>query len=198
MQLSVITFLSSVKGRRPHGHGNFTLSGETIRTYQDLIDLMKELALVTDSEFKELQSISKSQPAQAESAKNKSLMCRELLYSLCHSSVIGKEPPRDSLESFNSLLSAAASQGLTWQSGSYAKVFLHKHETFLPFLPLLIRELYDLLTSPLHLKLKICASTDCGTIFIDYSKNNSKRWCDMSGCGNRAKAKRFRETKNKS
>ncbi|MGH9785059.1 MAG: CGNR zinc finger domain-containing protein, partial [Terriglobia bacterium] len=33
----------------------------------------------------------------------------------------------------------------------------------------------------------------CGFLFIDTSKNHSRRWCSMEGCGNRAKAKRFYE-----
>jgi len=29
-------------------------------------------------------------------------------------------------------------------------------------------------------------------VFIDQSKNASRRWCDMGDCGNRAKARRYR------
>jgi predicted RNA-binding Zn ribbon-like protein len=28
-------------------------------------------------------------------------------------------------------------------------------------------------------------------MFLDTTRNASRRWCDMAGCGNRAKAKRF-------
>jgi predicted RNA-binding Zn ribbon-like protein len=34
---------------------------------------------------------------------------------------------------------------------------------------------------------KICPS--CDWLFIDQSKNQSRLWCDMAVCGNRAKAK---------
>ena len=37
-------------------------------------------------------------------------------------------------------------------------------------------------------RLKICGN--CGWLFIDRSKNRSRAWCDMSVCGNRAKARR--------
>ena len=33
---------------------------------------------------------------------------------------------------------------------------------------------------------------DCQWLFLDLSKNNSRRWCDMATCGNRTKAKRHR------
>jgi len=50
-----------------------------------------------------------------------------------------------------------------------------------------------LLTSPQLVRLRDCANTACGWLFIDHSKNASRRWCDMGECGNRAKARRFRE-----
>jgi predicted RNA-binding Zn ribbon-like protein len=40
-------------------------------------------------------------------------------------------------------------------------------------------------------KLKLCALPTCGWLFIDVSKNGRRRWCDMSVCGNLAKARRF-------
>ena len=39
-------------------------------------------------------------------------------------------------------------------------------------------------------RVKICSDRDCRRLFIDGSRNRSRRWCDMSGCGNRAKARR--------
>ena len=39
-------------------------------------------------------------------------------------------------------------------------------------------------------RLKQCPSEDCGWLFMDRSKNASRRWCDMRTCGNRAKARR--------
>lgn len=44
-------------------------------------------------------------------------------------------------------------------------------------------------------RLKICRADDCQWAFYDRSKNGSGAWCSMSDCGNRAKAKAFRERK---
>jgi predicted RNA-binding Zn ribbon-like protein len=38
-------------------------------------------------------------------------------------------------------------------------------------------------------RLKQCPGEHCGWVFFDMTKNRSRRWCDMSVCGNRAKAK---------
>lgn len=37
--------------------------------------------------------------------------------------------------------------------------------------------------------LKICPGEDCGWAFYDHSRNQTGRWCSMSVCGSRAKAK---------
>lgn len=52
-----------------------------------------------------------------------------------------------------------------------------------------------LLTSDDRFRLKMCA--ECGRLFYDESRNRSRRWCDMQGCGNRAKARRFRDRTQK-
>jgi predicted RNA-binding Zn ribbon-like protein len=42
-------------------------------------------------------------------------------------------------------------------------------------------------------RLKACRSDDCRWVFYDVSKNHSRAWCSMAVCGNRAKARSFRE-----
>ncbi|HKU96534.1 MAG TPA: CGNR zinc finger domain-containing protein [Vineibacter sp.] len=51
----------------------------------------------------------------------------------------------------------------------------------------------DLLAKARFERLKQCPAHDCGWLFLDTSKNNTRRWCDMATCGNRTKATRFRE-----
>jgi predicted RNA-binding Zn ribbon-like protein len=42
-------------------------------------------------------------------------------------------------------------------------------------------------------RLKACRKHSCRFAFYDRSKNGSRSWCDMSVCGNRTKAARYRE-----
>jgi predicted RNA-binding Zn ribbon-like protein len=41
-------------------------------------------------------------------------------------------------------------------------------------------------------RLKVCSSRDCRWAFVDSTRNRSRRWCDMAGCGNRAKNRTWR------
>lgn len=41
-------------------------------------------------------------------------------------------------------------------------------------------------------RVKICANADCRWVFLDESRNRSRRWCDHRTCGNLIKVRRFR------
>src|SRR5579863_3747476 len=45
-------------------------------------------------------------------------------------------------------------------------------------------------------RVKECGGEHCGWLFYDRSKNNSRRWCEMEICGNRAKQRRLRSKRN--
>lgn len=49
-----------------------------------------------------------------------------------------------------------------------------------------------LLTRADRARLKRCVGHDCGWLFLDATKGNNRRWCEMEVCGNRAKQKRRR------
>ena len=42
-------------------------------------------------------------------------------------------------------------------------------------------------------RVKACRGDDCRWVFLDRSRNSSRRWCDMTNCGNRAKIAAFRD-----
>lgn len=54
----------------------------------------------------------------------------------------------------------------------------------------------SLLDSEDLVRLRECSGRDCSRLFIDRSRNGSRRWCSMEGCGNRAKARRHYKRKS--
>jgi len=48
----------------------------------------------------------------------------------------------------------------------------------------------DLLLRSEERRVRRCANPDCLWLFIDESRMGTRRWCDMTSCGNRAKARR--------
>lgn len=47
-----------------------------------------------------------------------------------------------------------------------------------------------LLVSPKIEMVKTCADPGCGWMFLDASRNHSRRWCDSRDCGNRERVRR--------
>ena len=56
----------------------------------------------------------------------------------------------------------------------------------------IVQSALTLLTSNQLHRVKQCPGTDdCGWLFLDISKNGTRRWCSMEGCGSRAKMRRL-------
>jgi predicted RNA-binding Zn ribbon-like protein len=53
------------------------------------------------------------------------------------------------------------------------------------------RSAADTLTSGDLKRVRRCARQGCDWLFVDTSKNRSRRWCSMSMCGSRVKAGRY-------
>ncbi|MGH2450272.1 MAG: CGNR zinc finger domain-containing protein, partial [Candidatus Limnocylindria bacterium] len=55
----------------------------------------------------------------------------------------------------------------------------------------LARAAAELLASDRRADVRECAAGDCQWLFVDESRNRSRRWCSMKSCGNRAKVRRY-------
>jgi predicted RNA-binding Zn ribbon-like protein len=63
-----------------------------------------------------------------------------------------------------------------------------------PILRPVIRAAVELLTSDEILRVRTCADDSCAWLFLDTTRNRTRRWCDMKVCGNRSKVRRFRDS----
>ncbi len=59
-------------------------------------------------------------------------------------------------------------------------------------LALVVHSAVELLRSPQISVLRLCANERCGWLFLDRSRKQNRRWCEMRECGARAKARRYR------
>jgi predicted RNA-binding Zn ribbon-like protein len=57
---------------------------------------------------------------------------------------------------------------------------------------LIVHSAVELLRSPEVSLLRLCANERCGWLFLDRSRKQNRRWCEMRECGARAKARRYR------
>jgi predicted RNA-binding Zn ribbon-like protein len=108
---------------------------------------------------------------------------RESVYRLLRPVARGQEPLKTDLVVMQRLIVEALSRArpvgvspLDWEAAELPTVLA------LAVARLLERE--DLS------RLRECQDDDCGWLFLDRSKNGSRRWCSSTDCGNRARAKR--------
>jgi predicted RNA-binding Zn ribbon-like protein len=96
----------------------------------------------------------------------------------------GKEPPTQGLAAIHDL--AARTFAAASLAGAPSVIeFAHGDRIIGP----LAWAAVELLRSDRLDRLKRCPPHDCRWLFIDRTKNASRRWCDMATCGNRAKAR---------
>ena len=62
----------------------------------------------------------------------------------------------------------------------------------------LAREAVQLFGSDMGGLVRKCESPVCGLYFVDTSRKGDRRWCSMSGCGNKAKVADFRRRQRRS
>lgn len=53
----------------------------------------------------------------------------------------------------------------------------------------------EVIRSDEYARLRVCDADDCGSVYIDYSRNGSKRYCDEGNCGNRMNVNAYRARK---
>ena len=121
----------------------------------------------------------------------RALALREALYRLFHAQAERREPQADDLALLGGFLAEAAPRvALTRLDGGYAWRIGRADATLAGVLSPVLWSAIDLLGGARLAKVKRCANDACQWLFIDDSKNGSRRWCSMSSCGNRAKAYR--------
>lgn len=131
-------------------------------------------------------------PGPARDALDQAIALREVIYRV-FSAVTHKTVPRkaDLLilnTSLRTALSAAqilpSEKGFEW---AWAGDRENLHQVIWP----VVRSAADLLTSGDLSRVRECAREGCNWLFLDLSKNQRRRWCSMTMCGSRIKARRY-------
>jgi predicted RNA-binding Zn ribbon-like protein len=165
---------------------------ELLNSYSDLVSWGLFMHLLTDDQAQHLRDEAARHPAGASQAFQKAIVLREAIYRIFYEIAEDSSPAEADLITLNALLSEAMSHarilskedGFVWDWDG--------DERTLERLPwLVVRSAADLLTSDELDTVRACAAEDCRWLFLDTSKNHSRRWCDMKSCGNRAKARRY-------
>lgn len=119
------------------------------------------------------------------------LALRETIHRVFDAVAQGKAPAGRDFETLNAALGAApARKTLRHAEDRYDWEIDMKFGTALALLAPVLWSAGDLLAGARRAKVRRCANPECLYLFVDESRAGRRRWCTMSSCGNRAKAKR--------
>jgi predicted RNA-binding Zn ribbon-like protein len=134
-----------------------------------------------------LRGWSRANPEGAEALLEEAKVLREALFHL----FTAKRPPKDEFLILQRALGAApVRRRLVYADGRYGWEIAPPDPTLQDLLAPVLWSAADLLVGDGRQRVQRCANSECLWLFLDESKNATRRWCDMASCGNRAKARR--------
>jgi predicted RNA-binding Zn ribbon-like protein len=163
---------------------------ELIRGYDDLLRFTEQCRLLGPSEARQIRVT--AQPRVCRRVLASARRFREMLAAVLYSVVDNRPPAQISLERLSSQFhDAQDARILHWKEGRLIWAWHRRHAPEFPLWKLAI-DAAALLASEQSAKIRACCNPECRWLFLDTSRNHSRRWCDMKLCGNRIKARRFR------
>lgn len=170
---------------------HFSLDEDHMHGYADLLAWGVDEALLSADEAERLWAIAERKPQAAAGVFRKAITLREALFRIFASSEHDEQPDARDLDTFNSALAEAMTHmRLMPQDGGYGWEWIGDADDLAQMLWPVAWSASELLMSDERERVRVCGGEDCEWLFVDTSRNHSRRWCDMTVCGNRAKAKR--------
>lgn len=171
---------------------------EHVTAYSRLISWGRQADLLTEAEEALLEHAAEHHPEEASTVLKRAITLREALYHTFSTVAKGEQASPSDVAVLNAELSnGLAHAQITQTADGFEWVWEAKEGALDRVLWPVARSAADLLTSDKLQRVTECASDRCGWLFIDLSRNHSRRWCDMNDCGNRAKARRHYERTRK-
>ena len=165
---------------------------EHLADYSDLVNWGVEAGLVSAEAAEDLRQFAMDHPEAAARSYDSAIQLREAIYQVFSHHFAGTPIPESAITLLNAIASQAmAHLQLTRHEGTYQWNFPSTLQGVDLILWPVARHATQLLTSDQASRVRECEDDrGCGYLFIDQTKNHSRRWCSMESCGNRAKAKR--------
>ena len=175
------------------GHRRGT-AREFIGSIAEFLLWSEQAGLISKAEAAALVKSAASHPEDSATILARALGLREAIYEIFEAATLDKHPPEAALKGLNEeLLRTSARMAVSSKGHGFELRWQGVGANLDGALGPIARSAADLLTSD-HLLHHVsqCNGDNCGWLFLDISRNHSRRWCDMRDCGNRAKVRRHR------
>jgi predicted RNA-binding Zn ribbon-like protein len=163
---------------------------DLLQNYLDLVTWVYSANALSDIQKEKLLKIGRENQRSADQIHKDALQLREAFYDFLLNLINQDKAFTANIQLINQWLSRAFSNlELAQINGQFVLDWNAENFELESVLWPIIRTFADLVTSEDINRIKQC--TNCGYLFLDSSKNKSRRWCSMEICGNRVKARRY-------
>ncbi|WNB93371.1 CGNR zinc finger domain-containing protein [Bacillus sp. NEB1478] len=170
---------------------------EWIKSYEDVVIWSKMAGILSEEKEQLLLNKAKEFPEAASKVYNDAILIREAIFRIFRDVLTRKPCSNEDLLLLNNFCKRA-NQFIELGMDKDQYVYQFKETLELDsMLWVIVKSAADFLVSNEIGKLKECEGGGCGWLFLDTSRNHSRRWCSMEDCGNRAKARRHYQKKKK-
>jgi predicted RNA-binding Zn ribbon-like protein len=162
---------------------------EYLLGYPDLVRWGRHVGILGDAAAERLLSAAARWPDQAAAVFGRARALREALTRIFRAVARGDTAEEADLGQLRAEYVAALGHAcIAPIAGGYGWVWDAGDESLDRPLWAIARSAVEVLTTGEPARVKECPGAgDCGWLFYDTSKNGSRRWCSMEGCGSRVK-----------
>ncbi len=163
---------------------------ELLTSYARLVEWSVFSNSISSEQGEILLSLAEQYPDKADEALCFAISVRETLFRVLAAAADNHQPTAEEMQAFNEILARAMSHlHMTPALANFSWTCALDENDLETMIWPVVWSAAELMTSrDLHY-LRECASEDCEWLFLDTSKNHSRRWCSMKDCGNRSKAR---------
>jgi predicted RNA-binding Zn ribbon-like protein len=165
---------------------------EHLESYRDLLAFMRQSGIVSARQAGELSGYAEQHGSFARKSFLEAIRLREAVYRAFSAIAQGKSATTADLDLITEFaVKALQHRVLSRADGGYRWQWQQTGNNPLDrILWPMSQAAAELLTSEQLRIVRFCEAPDCEWLFLDHSRNRSRRWCDMKSCGNRQKAQR--------
>jgi predicted RNA-binding Zn ribbon-like protein len=180
-----LNFTNTAHGRGTPDHT------DNLVNYAALIAWSKHAKAIGAGEAGKLLAAAARHPRAAEAVRRRAIELRERLHRSFVALQRGAQPDPGDLAGINRELAAALPHArLAPEAGAFTWSWDEEPALDRVLWPI-VRSATQLLTAAELPRVKQCRGRGCSWLFLDTSKNSSRRWCEMEVCGSRAKARAY-------
>jgi predicted RNA-binding Zn ribbon-like protein len=168
---------------------------EALHDYNDLVAWARSVGMLTETEARRLLRQARRDPDSAQDTYERAVRVRSYLYDLFRAVAMGRPPPARCLAALrDDEAEALARAELVGGDGGFAWSWAHDDDLARPLRPVVHAGVELLSAGPpkqVNPLTRVKRCDGCQWLFLDESKNRSRRWCSMEDCGTHEKVRRY-------